>query len=64
MHSLTKGRQGLNVNEVMKRLQEVEGLQTSLISNPPIHQQRIFMAILELADILLEDLPWTLKKVI
>ena len=42
MHSLTKGRQGLNVNEVMKRLQEVEGLQTSLISNPPIHQQRIF----------------------
>ena len=42
MHSLTKGRQGLNVNEVMKRLQEVGGLQTSLISNPPIHQQRIF----------------------
>ena len=43
MHSLTKGRQGLNVNEVMKRLQEVGGLQTSLISNPPIHQQRIFL---------------------
>ena len=63
MHSLTKGRQGLNVNEVMKRLQEVEGLQTSLISNPPIHQQRIFKMILQLADIPLEDLPWTLKKV-
>ena len=63
MPSLTKGRQGLNVNEVMKRLQEVEGLQTSLISNPPIHQQRIFKMILQLADIPLEDLPWTLKKV-
>ena len=63
MHSLTKSRQGLNVNEVMKRLQEVGGLQTSLISNPPIHQQRIFKMILELADIPLEDLPWTLKKV-
>ena len=63
MHSLTKGRQGLNVNEVMKRLQEVEGLQTSLISNPPIHQQRIFKMIPQLADIPLEDLPWTLKKV-
>ena len=58
MHSLTKGRQGLNVNEVMKRLQEVGGLQTSLISNPPIHQQRIFKVILELTDILFHDGLW------
>ena len=58
---VTKGRLSLlNVNEVMKRLQEVGGLQTSLISNPPIHQRRIFLGD---SWIGWYPLPWTLKRV-